>query len=134
MTATRTTLLALAERVEAATGADRELDEDIGIAIGRGRTVRVGHECLGNVRDVPINCPRYTASLDAAMSLVPSGCSEWNVESWSAPGAIQPAHVRATAWVSGAARVYAATPALALTAACLRACAAVMGGAAGSIK
>ena len=64
---------------------------------------------------------RYTASLDAAMSLVPSGCSEWNVEGWSAPGAIQPAHVRATAWVSGAARVYAATPALALTASCLRA-------------
>ena len=106
----RTTLLALASRVEAATGADRGLDSEIHHAKCGG----VGTGSYGTE-------PRYTASLDDAMSLVPSGCSEWNVESWSAPGAIQPAHVRATAWVSGAARVYAATPALALTAAALRA-------------
>lgn len=61
---TRTTLLALAERVEAATGADSGLDSEIHHAILNG----VGVGSYGAQ-------PAYTASLDAAMSLVPSGLS-----------------------------------------------------------
>lgn len=67
--------------------------------------------------------PAYTASLDAAMSLVPEGVNSgdtiWNVEGWSSNGVHAP-HVRATAWVVGAPRVYAATPAIALCAAALK--------------
>jgi len=55
---TRTTLLALASRVEAATGADRGLDSEIHHAKCGG----VGTGSYGTE-------PRYTASLDAAMSL-----------------------------------------------------------------
>ena len=108
----RATLLALAERVEAATGADNGIDSEIHHAVLNG----VGVGSYGAQ-------PTYTASLDAAMSLVPSGIwtgEKWNVECWDTSGVHAP-HVRATAWVNGSQRVYAATPALALTAACLRA-------------
>ena len=141
----RATLLALAERVEAARVSDRTgLRNEVALATGwhrveprftkskHGAWIKpcdfIGVHSDGSPKldslhgtDMHREPPNFLESLDAAMSLVPSGCSEWNVESWSAPCAIQPAHVRATAWVSGAARVYAATPALALTAACLRA-------------
>ena len=55
---TRTTLLALASRVEVATGADSGLDSEIHHAILNG----VGVGSYGAQ-------PAYTASLDAAMSL-----------------------------------------------------------------
>ena len=63
---TRAELLALAERVEAATGPDRALDEEIDlIAYDLGwRAER---------KEVPFEAPRYTASIDAAASLVPEG-------------------------------------------------------------
>ena len=68
--------------------------------------------------------PAYSNSLDAAMTLVPENPyntgERFQVESWATNG-VHPEHVRATAWVSGARRVYAATPALALVAAALRA-------------
>lgn len=64
------------------------------------------------------------AYLDAAMMLVPegkaSGGVKFNVEVWENSGVHAP-HVRATAWVAGAERCYAATPALALCAAIARA-------------
>ncbi|WP_313230208.1 hypothetical protein [Sphingobium yanoikuyae] len=72
----RDTLLALAERVEGLSNPDREMDELIGMAIGLKNTMRIGHELLGNDRVVPVNCPAYTASLDAAKTLVPKG---WHV-------------------------------------------------------
>ena len=54
------TLLALAERCEEATGPDRELDRDICCAV---------QDCAG--RPVPALLPgAFTASLDAAMTLV----------------------------------------------------------------
>lgn len=56
-------LLALAERAEAATGPDRNLDADIMRAIG-----------LAGLKADYAPHP-YTASLDAAMSLVPEGDS-----------------------------------------------------------
>jgi len=58
MTANRATLLALASRVEVATGADSGLDSEIHHAILNG----VGVGSYGAQ-------PAYTASLDAAMSL-----------------------------------------------------------------
>ena len=64
------------------------------------------------------------AFLDAAMSLVAASDGTvgelWKVGAWDDNGVYAP-HIRATAWVYGAPRVYAATPALALCAAALRA-------------
>jgi hypothetical protein len=70
---TPTELRALADRVEALTGPDREIDAEIGMAMGLKNTMRVGHECLGTDRVVPVRCPAYSASLDAALTLVPGG-------------------------------------------------------------
>ena len=63
-------LLALAERCEAATGPDRELDRIIALNLG-WRSVAKGwvRDPGGNSKD---ELPRYTASLDAAITLVPN--------------------------------------------------------------
>ena len=66
-------LLKMADRVEALSGPDREVDERISLAIGLPATVTIGHEVLGNLRQVPHTIKRYTASRDAAMTLVPAG-------------------------------------------------------------
>ena len=98
---TRTTLLALAERVEAATSGCRKLDAEICSRLF-GRSIGVS---------------RYTFNIDAALSLVPSGCFGAQVSSHTdCTGG-------ATCWDSrgNPYSVNAATPALALTAACLRA-------------
>lgn len=55
-------LLELAARCEAATGADRELDGDIGRVTGAWKTQSSYREY------------RPTASIDAALTLVPEGC------------------------------------------------------------
>ena len=70
-------LLKLAARCEAATGPDRELDRDIGLAMG----VYDQPEDLGCFHDPAeavvggggqtFAAPEYSASLDAAMTLVP---------------------------------------------------------------
>lgn len=80
----REELLSLADRVEALTGPDREVDADIAVAISNDPAAWV-------VRDIPSaifthkpgwwrdrddkshSAPSYTASLDAAMTLVPDG-------------------------------------------------------------
>jgi hypothetical protein len=107
---TRDELLALAARVEAATGADRELDYAVAAAF--------------DWPDSPFmrqNARRYTESLDAAASLVPKEW-RWSVETLSSAGPLAlcehwppsgPRHPHT--------RGEAATPALTLTAACLRA-------------
>ena len=56
-------LLQLAERCENATGPDRELDCDI-----HAKLVGAPHR-----HQIPSTWPLYTASLDAAMQLVPEG-------------------------------------------------------------
>lgn len=67
-------LLALADRCEAASGPNYQLDVDIAIAVGRyGMNTRV---------------PNFTASLDAAMTLVPEG---WSRRSTWCPKASYPA-------------------------------------------
>jgi len=116
----REALLALAERVEKLIGPDREVDAEIADAVHWDDPITFSDDA----RLLP-----YTASLDAAMTLVPEG---WN---WMAGNRNQPT---ARAYVNngelhftGAAarknpaqqwhEVVAATPALALTAAALRA-------------
>jgi hypothetical protein len=112
-------LLALAKRVEALTGPDREVDTWIENHLGLAR-FEPAHpfrsHCDGHTRKEP---KLYTASLDAAMSLVPEG---WNWGAWMRHD-----------WLKQNAQVWhlerkgstnngdAATPALALTAAALRA-------------
>ena len=115
---TRTTLLALAERVEAATGADRELDAHIGRYAPRLVAL------LGRVPDEPAHgCAPYTASIDAAMRMVPDGLS-WTLgqnvhhKYWLA--SVNYLDTEGAPACAGEG-FSASTPALALTAAALRA-------------
>jgi hypothetical protein len=101
-------LLELAERCEQASGPDRELDLDI-------------TEALDLAGRAALSLVPFTASLNAAMTLVPEGCS-WSLHkhnSYSRAGVFvddgrDPGHY-----------CDAATPALALCAAALRARAAM---------
>jgi len=126
-------LLALAARAEAATGADRELDVAIGL-LGRfyvaeprwpGAEPMIGYVDDDGARVEPGNgaqdslVPRYTASLDAALSLVPEG---WGFGVRTTDDRQHTA--RASCWTEGNRGEYcyaAATPALALCCAALRA-------------
>lgn len=139
-----TDLTELAKRVEAATGPDADLDRRIMAALGY--SYRAGNRSIGLTYGkawdshpyqewvkgdevVPDHCvPDYTASLDAATTLVPGGWN-WGVGPWedwkSTPR-------RAWAWCEETGEDWseemnrqAATPALALTAAALRARAAM---------
>ena len=106
------TLTVLAERVDAATGPDRGID----LAIYRthfDEPDRFGTTASGKVQSL---VPAYTASLDAAMSLVPEGC--WAEGSLASPAALE---IHAPMTYDPLGQAQAATPALALTAACLRA-------------
>lgn len=123
-------LLELATRCEAASGPDRELDADIWLCVTPGATrgplvvaateMRRGwtiDEASGRM----IVVPAYTASLDAAASLIPEGCV-WNAMiDFGLPG-------RARVWDGDRLKVHQCdgeTPALALCAAALRAQAAL---------
>jgi hypothetical protein len=110
-------LLNLAERCEQATGQSAAID----IAIYDA----VGHQGVGTY-------PRYTASLDAAMTLVPEGwpsrCFGTNDDERAfAALAGNDAHMMAEDWDEFYVEADAATPALALCAAALRARAAMEG-------
>ena len=94
----KSALLELASRIDAATGPDRELDLAIALAVGDETWAEPDRAKL-----------YYTASLDAAMSLVPEGLI-WLVQY----------RIRVYAEV-GRCFATAATPSLALTAAALRA-------------
>ncbi len=140
MTPTRETLLALADRVEALTAPDREVDAEIMCAVFGYE--RDGTMFYGKSRDYvlerdyyalegsPQELPSPTASLDAAMTLVPEG------RGWLAGyGRIRPDEPLGGAMITRIAaptsfapdaadkiaEAEAATPALALTAASLRA-------------
>lgn len=60
-----------------------------------------------------------TASIDAALTLRPDSAL-YAIETYDSNG-VYPEHVRASAWVQGAARAFAATPALAICIAALKA-------------
>ena len=114
-------LIELAERAEKASGPDRELDKAIWAALGNCNHDRTGgYICLDCGKDTygEKSAPVFTASLDAAMTLVPEG---WCFE--------------VTCWKDGNGTAcvsqynpgdqdhtgHAATPAIALVAAALRA-------------
>lgn len=118
---------ALIERAEQASGPDRELDAEISVAAGRYET-HVERRSDGTTKLLPwrgdgtgsynIECRRYTASLDAAASLVPSGWVWLRKTPQTMTVYMPPQDEKAWAvHIDGA----AATPALALTAAALRA-------------
>lgn len=104
----------LIERIEAAREDNADLFRAAATAV------------FGFVPDVMNRFLAAGAFTDAALILVPKGRGSdvggtiWNVEAWDGPGA-HAQHVEATAWVCGAPRVHAATPALALCAAALKA-------------
>jgi hypothetical protein len=97
-----TDLLQLADRCEKATGPDRQLDADIFTAL----------KLVPDRKHDGYPFYAFTQSLDAAMTLVPEG-EDWAVGS----GPLFPTSAR----VAGKPAVQAATPALALCAASLRA-------------
>jgi hypothetical protein len=78
-------LTSLIERIEAATGGDRELDAEIWLACTPGATrdkwsyihKATGRECTvdetRNATGRLIIVPEYTTSIDAALTLVPEG-------------------------------------------------------------
>lgn len=123
------TLIELAERVEAAEGPCRLLDAEIGAYLQRERVRAAGHagsairadeQDPGHITE-SLGCgwwaPRYTASIDAAMTLVPEG---WNFEV-DRIGGRGGAVVNKSVLSRDAFIAQAATPALALCAAALRA-------------
>ena len=80
-----TSLTSLIERIEAATGGERELDAEIWLACTPGATrdkwsyihKATGRECtVDETRDATdrlIIVPSYTTSIDAALTLLPDG-------------------------------------------------------------
>lgn len=116
-------LLALAERCEAATGPDRELDGMIAAAFGlkHGPDGGFCNDENGDYWTTDQCAARVTASLDAAMTLVPEGL-HWIVSTTHPDGEAPPcACVGLPGSDEDSPLVRAATPALALTAASLRA-------------
>ena len=95
----------LIERIEASSEGSRELDKKL-------CAIYLGHP-------VPLGCPipRYTTSIDAALTLVPAGF-DWRVGHYA--GHPNAGAVVATPEIE-ATRCDAATPALALCAAALKA-------------
>lgn len=124
---TESELIALAERCEAATGPDRELDEAIAVLVGKDSRTGPIHPSLAPRGYY--DGPSYTASIDAALSLVPEGFS-WAVGSAEDGGHATVSKMPEDDEAYSGGRLpapevmthgYAATPALALTAAALRA-------------
>ena len=125
-------LVKLAERAEAASGPDRELDREIAVAVGHPWDYAADWGSRGHER--PVAFP-YTASIDAAMMLVPpayrlTSLAEYDTSMgeqlagrWTV-GLVPREHSHLKTYeqrVSAMGRAEAATPALALCAAALRA-------------
>lgn len=119
-------LIALAERVEKAEGPDRELNDAIADALFSGKR----RNCIKGLSDKEggswmweqnghvQTALRYTASIDAAMMLAGKD-KNWGLEGWEDSYNNQFVY---ECWVQGSPRVKGMkTPALALTAAALRA-------------
>lgn len=113
-------MMELAAACERAGGPDRELDVEIASHFGF-RVVDEGHPLGRQCYDADhrsVRLPAYTASLDAAMTLVPEG--------WHTFMATEDRHSHNWSWslrggFGWKAQARAATPALALCAAALRA-------------
>lgn len=117
---TKDELVKLAARCEAASGPDRELDREIAISVGHPWDYVADWGLRGHER--PTAFP-YTASIDAAMTLVPEEC--WEVGVRATLGGKGFAYISAPRAEKNAGHIHyganAATPALALCAAALRA-------------
>ena len=125
-----TSLTSLIERIEAATGGDRELDAEIWLACTPGATRdkwsyvhrATGRECTvdetRNATDRLIIVPSYTTSIDAALTLLPEG-NDWSLffDNGAALAGCQPASEDGCDITD----TPGATPALALLAAILSA-------------
>lgn len=109
-------LVALAGRVERATGPSIELDEEIRIAVGAESVNHGSGEGLVSTGDC-YGPPHYTESIDVALTILRDEW-EWQVEKFNN---------KYSATIDDSERQYAATPSLALTAAALRALAASRG-------
>lgn len=122
----------LIERIEAASGPDREIDCAIGVAIGRfftlppkweGGPVGYGYRGADGEERHPGHggdqlVPRYTESVDAALTLVPEGRS-WELTQVVSEG-ISIAFIWNMFEAGEGDSAEAATPALALCAAALK--------------
>jgi len=102
-----TDIATLIARLEAATAGSRELDSAISRAVGDVTAIEL---CTDHGRIV--GCPAFTASIDAALALVPEG-KDWTVRSCAVMAEVD---IGEDEWIS----VNAATPALALCIAALR--------------
>ena len=113
----RSKLLALADAVEKLQTPSWEVDAEIDAVIWGRETPRSegGWNMLTGRWMQPNEpyCKKYTASLDEAMTLVPEGGWYWAVKNYPV--------AKCAASIGGIHYANAATPALALTAACLRA-------------
>ena len=116
---TKAEIIALAERVERAEGPSLVLDRDVALAIYPGAKPVPGVDARISVWDgnglTQRTVKPYTASLDAAMSLVPEDWL-WSVEAY-------PNHAKAIARLpyDDGDEMRGATPALALASSALRA-------------
>jgi len=111
-------LIELAERIESAAGPDRQLDDAIWLAENRaGR----GSERGGWLYDLE-PAPGYTASIDAAMTLLPIWCGIVRWKIWpDEPSTLDLYKVlRGPSGFLLLDEITAATPALAICAAALR--------------
>lgn len=102
----------LIERLEKATGPDRELDATILLAVRPGAKLRARVPYEFEFKGGYFNVPYYTGSIDAALGLVAENCS-WMV-STEEPGPYAAVGESTCAYM-------AATPALALCIAALKA-------------
>ena len=115
-------LMDLAERCEQASGPDRELDARIYILTTGGSAADADYAAT----DPDVTCKplRYTASLDAALTLVPEGWA-WAVYGGAREEIVATAYCVPNGgrlpWPDWVTDICAATPALALCAAALRA-------------
>lgn len=119
-------LLALAARCEAATGPDRDIDRALCPVVGI-RVVDEGHPlgvCYYDENRHGIPLPLFTHSMDAAIRLVPEGwllanLSQTDAGFWWAE--LRKGYITSYSAVAMTSHYRAATAALALTAASLRA-------------
>jgi hypothetical protein len=115
------TIASLADMIEKLTGPDREVDEEISLAFG---CFPYSEDRSGNLSG--IDCPAYTASLDAAMSLMPE---EWLLVTLSEIAGEGMCYARlGNPFHSLDSEATGNTLVLALTAACIRALATLQGG------
>lgn len=108
----------LIARLEAAEGPDRELDAEIENLLAGGSDRDLEYIVSNGVEDTTAP-PRYTASIDAALTLVPEGWTWGIMHCAGAPPEV--CFYRAVCGVYSSIVAVAATPALALCIAALKA-------------